>query len=271
MTIVGCSDIGRTARGWGFADDGRAFLAADDERLMNDPAPAGKAYVAAARRLDAVVFDLDGTLVDTAPDIAAALAAAFRPSGLRPPGADAVRTMVGDGARVLIARALAAAGDATADVEALYARFLAWYVSQPCRDSRLYDGALDLLDELAARGVRSGICTNKPQGPTDGLLEALGIRDRFDSVIGGDALPWRKPDPRHLTAVLDRLGAAPDRAVMVGDSRNDVAAARAAGIPAVLVSFGYTAVPARELGADAVIDHLPDLPAALARLAFAPP
>ena len=114
-----------------------------------------------------------------------------------------------------------------------------------------------MLSDLRAKGARLGLCTNKPQMATIGLLEALGLGDAFHAVIGGDALAGvRKPDPAHLAAVLDALSVPPSRAVMVGDSRNDLLAARGLGIRCVLVSFGYTAVPARELGADAVIDRL---------------
>ena len=217
----------------------------------------------------AVVFDLDGTLVETAGDLHLVLAEVLAERGLLAPGLAQVRAMIGDGARVLIERALAAIG-ADGDpalVAALFDRFRARYAQEPCRASSLYPGAIELLDQLAAAGRPLGLCTNKPQGATDGLLAALGIRDRFAAVLGGDALPVRKPDPGHLAAVLAAMAAPADRAVMVGDSRNDLVTARGLNVPCILVSFGYTDRPARELGADAVIDRLSDLPETLRRLA----
>jgi phosphoglycolate phosphatase len=125
----------------------------------------------------------------------------------------------------------------------------------------------EALDGLAAAGRRLGVCTNKPQRPTLLLLEMLGIAGRFGAIVGGDALPVRKPDPRHLAAVLERLEARPEAAVMVGDSRNDVLTAHAAGLPCVLYGHGYTTIPPRELGAEAVIDRWEELAPALAGLA----
>lgn len=216
----------------------------------------------------AVLFDLDGTLVDSAPDLRLALERMLAAEGRPAPDLAAVRTMVGEGARVLVQRAAAAAG-LPLDVpmlDRLHRRFLEIYGAEPCRDTVLFTGAAELLEGLRAAGLRLGLCTNKPQGPTELLIEALGIGGSFDAVIGGDALPWRKPDARHATTVLERLGVTPDRALLVGDSGVDLATARAAGLPCVLVSFGYTTRPAQELGADAVIDRLADLPAVLDRL-----
>ena len=219
----------------------------------------------------ALVFDLDGTLAETAGDLHLVLAEVMAERGLAAPPASAVRKMVGDGAKVLIERALAAVGRAPEPtlVSGLFDHFRARYAAQPCRASALYPGAEGLLALLAARGHRLGLCTNKPQAPTEALLRALGIAGRFGAVLGGDALPVRKPDPGHLAAVLAGLGAPPARAVMVGDGRNDLLAARGLGVACVLVSFGYTDVPARELGAEAVIDRLDELPAALDRVAGA--
>ncbi|MGD9510234.1 MAG: HAD-IA family hydrolase [Geminicoccaceae bacterium] len=184
-------------------------------------------------------------------------------NGHAAPDLATVHGMIGDGARVLIERAVARIG-AELDVDALNDRFRQRYAEVPCRHSVPYPGATALLRELRAAGMRLGLCTNKPQAATLGLLEALGLMDAFDAVIGGDLIKGvRKPDPAHLRAVLAALEAPGSSAVMVGDSRNDLLAARGAAIPCVLVSFGYTAVPARELGADAVIDRLDQLPALL--------
>jgi phosphoglycolate phosphatase len=219
--------------------------------------------------LEALVFDLDGTLVDTAADIHLVLADVLAEEGLPAPAPAAVRGMIGDGARALVERALAAATGKAPEpsrVDRLGARFRARYAEVPCRASAVYPGGRELLERAAAGGLRLGLCTNKPQEATEGLLAALGLSGWFGAVVGGDVLPVRKPDPGHLAAVLAALGTPPARAAMVGDSRNDLLTARALGVPCVLVSFGYTAVPAAELGADAVVDRLEDLPDALARL-----
>lgn len=219
--------------------------------------------------LRAVIFDLDGTIVDTAPDLHDQLEITLRQHDRPcPPLAD-VREMIGDGARVLIETGFAATGGwpADADLDLLYAGFLERYTAEPMKLSKPFPGLGPLLDELGAADLRLGVCTNKPQAPSERILVALGLAGRFEAVVGGDVLPVRKPDPGHLGAVLERLGCAPEAAVMVGDSANDVAAARGVGLPCVLVSFGYTRIPARELGGDLVIDRLCDLPTALRELA----
>lgn len=221
----------------------------------------------------ALVFDLDGTLVETAADIHAVLAEVLADAGLAAPALPAVRGMIGDGAKVLVQRALVAIGQPgdRAVVDALHDRFRDRYALIPCRFSAPYPGARELLVELRSAGYRLGLCTNKPHGATLGLLRALALDTAFDTVVGGDFLPGvRKPDPGHLADVLARLGTPREAAVMVGDSRNDLLTARALGVPCILVSFGYTSVPARDLGADRVIDHLADLPAILATLAQLP-
>jgi phosphoglycolate phosphatase len=216
----------------------------------------------------AVVFDLDGTLVDTAADLHRVLRSLMDEEGLPTPSLPSLRAMVGDGAKALLARAFTAADvtPAPARLDALYDEFLTRYTAEPCQFSTLYDGAAAVLDELKGAGCRLGLCTNKPQQPSERLLEALGVADRFACIIGGDVLNVRKPDPLHLQAVLRELQVPAAEAVMVGDSRNDVVTAHAAGLPCVLVSFGYTTVPVAELGAELVIDRLTELPAALASL-----
>lgn len=215
--------------------------------------------------LQAVVFDLDGTLADTAADLRLVLTEVLAEEGLEAPSLDVVRGMIGDGAKALIERALVAIGVAPEAglVERLFARFRARYAEEPCRASTLYPGCRELLAALESAGLRLGLCTNKPQAATMGLLATLGVDDAFTSVIGGDVLPVRKPDPAHLAAVIAGLDATAATTAMVGDSRNDVATAQGLGVPVILVSFGYTSVPARDLGAAAVIDRLVDLPAAL--------
>lgn len=209
-----------------------------------------------------VVFDLDGTLVDTAPDLAAAMNHVLAGMG-RPALPEAsVRAMVGAGARALIERGLAATGGVPAEFDMAPAlqRFLDWYSANIVRATRPFPGAEALLGELSAAGIALGLCTNKPQALTEALLEGLGLARWFGCVAGADAVSARKPDPAHLDHVLDRLGG-DGPALMVGDTATDVAAARALGLPVVLVDFGYSPVPARTLGGDAVVGSLAELAA----------
>lgn len=220
----------------------------------------------------AVVVDLDGTLVDSLPDIADALNAGLASERLPAFDLERVRGMVGGGVRVLVERAFAAMGPEYADPE-LFKRVLmaalAHYRAHPCDKTVLFPQAREVLAGLAARGVKVGLCTNKPTDLTEAILAVLGVRSIFTSVVGsGGPLPL-KPDPAMLNACLAELGVTPAEAVMVGDSTADVGAARGAGCRCVLMSFGYTQKPASELGGDLVIDSFAELPAALARVAGA--
>jgi phosphoglycolate phosphatase len=221
--------------------------------------------------LAAVVFDLDGTLVETAADLQAHVNAVLGELGRPELELADVRLLVGDGAGTLLRRGLEASGGVPegVDLDLLYRRFLERYTADPARRSTVHEGVIGVLERLQAQGLRLGVCTNKPQAPTERLLAALGLDRFFQAIVGGDVVPAKKPDAGHLSAVLERLGATPARAVMVGDSNHDVVAARALGVPCILVSFGYTPVPARALGADRVIDRFAELPAALASLAAA--
>lgn len=230
---------------------------------MND-----ESLVKIRERFDAVVFDLDGTLVDTAPDILAYLNEMLFELGRPGLDLDAVRPMIGDGVRSLMIRGLEASGGVPGDLDldALFHRYLQRYAVEPVRTSQPYPGMVDALEALSNADIRLGVCTNKPQAPTDRLLAKLDLDRYFEAVIGGDALPIKKPDPAHLLTVLDRLNVEPVRAALIGDSETDLKTARAAGIPCILVSFGYTAILARDLGADRVIDHAQDLLPALISL-----
>lgn len=221
-----------------------------------------------AARFDAVVFDLDGTLVDTAPDLHAHLNETLAAFGRPELDLAAVRPLIGDGARMLIQRGLETSGGLPAgtDLDALFAGFLERYTADPLRFGAVFEGVIEVLETLAAAGVKLGVCTNKPQAPTDRLLAALDLATYFPVVIGGDHLAVKKPDAAHINTVVERLGAERHRTVMIGDSVTDVRAAEASGVPCILVSFGYTQTPARALGADRVIDHFIELPAALASL-----
>src|SRR5258706_9640309 len=183
-----------------------------------------------------VAFDLDGTLVDTGPDLTASLNHALVQLG-RPPVAEAsVRVMVGHGARRLLERGLAASGEMNeALVEEGFPLFLDYYAAHICDRSVPFDGIERTMDALSEGGVSLAICTNKPEALTWLLLDALGWRDRFAAVVGGDSLPQRKPDPAPLHAAILRAGGG--SAAFVGDSITDTATARAAGIPCVAVSF----------------------------------
>jgi phosphoglycolate phosphatase len=220
----------------------------------------------------AIVFDLDGTLIDSAPDIGSALNSLLAERGRAPLALMTIRTMIGDGSTELVRRAFAATGAGLSDDQLSEAvrRYVDLYAAHPVSSGCVYPGVHETLRALAAAGVRLGLCTNKPSRVVAGVLPALGLASYFGVVCGGDTLSARKPDGAPLLWVLDRLGLpsveAPGRAAMVGDGRNDVLSARAAGVPVIAVSYGYSRVPAVELGADVVISHFSQLREALERL-----
>lgn len=215
----------------------------------------------------AILFDLDGTLIDTAPDLAAAVDHALISQGRPAVGLDAVRDMVGDGAAVMVARGLEATGGQTeALFEAALKAFYDHYAVHFADRSRPFPGLLECLKRLRAAGHKLAVCTNKHERFALPLLEALDMTRYFDAITGGDSFAFRKPDPRHLAGTLERLGPGIGWAAMIGDSRNDIEAARAARMPSVAVTFGYTTIPVRELGAGRVIEHFDELEAALDEL-----
>ncbi|MGF1563059.1 MAG: phosphoglycolate phosphatase [Geminicoccaceae bacterium] len=219
-------------------------------------------------KFDTVIFDLDGTLVDTAPDLLRVLNSVLREHGRPDVDDTSLRAMVGDGARVLMQRGFAATGGWPdgLDEQAAFDTFMARYLEAPAAESAVFPGIVAVLERLHATRCGLGVCTNKPQAPSELILEALDLRRFFAATVGGDVLPVRKPDPAHVQAVIDALDGTRARTVFVGDSINDVRAAKAAGIPCVLVSFGYSATPVGDLGGDMVIDHFDDLIPALAEL-----
>lgn len=210
---------------------------------------------------NALIFDLDGTLVDSAPDLHRALNAVLAEQGRAPVSLAGIRAMVGDGAAKLVERGFAETGAPcpAAALPGLVDRFLVHYRAGGHMLTTAFPGVAATLAELRSRGCQLGICTNKPYMPTMEILAALGLTGLFGAVTGGDSLPVRKPHPGHLLGTLDLLHATADAAVMIGDSANDVAVARAAGVPAVVVSYGYTQVPPAELGGDVLIDAFADL------------
>lgn len=214
---------------------------------------------------DVVAFDLDGTLADTAPDLTAALNHALGVLGRPPVPAEDVRHMVGHGARALLSKGLGATGAVNdALVEQGFPIFLDYYQAHIADLTRPFDGLEAALDALAARGVKLAVCTNKLESLARDLVVQLGWQDRFVAIVGGDTLPVRKPFAEPLLHTIALAGGG--RAAFVGDSITDTDTARAAQIPCVAVSFGFSDRPADQLGADALIDHFDDLIPALERL-----
>ena len=213
----------------------------------------------------AVVFDLDGTLVDSAPDLVATLNTIFAREGLPPVAYEAARNMVGGGARLMIERGLKAERRTlpAPEVDRLCRDFIEHYAAHIADQSRPFPGIETALDEIAARGSTLIVCTNKLEWLSVRLLDALGLSKRFAVICGADTFGLKKPNPELLHRTLERAAARPDCAVMVGDSVNDVDMARAAGIPVIAVDFGYTEIPVRELKADLVISGFRDLPKAV--------
>lgn len=228
------------------------------------------AIVAPATALGGAViaFDLDGTLVDTAPDLVGTLNWLLAEEGVAAISMEAARPFIGRGARWLIERGFHAADTAleAGRIQPLLDRFIARYQAHIADESRPFPGCVEALEALKGQGAKLVVCTNKLTGLSTDLLDALGMSRHFDAVIGADRAPAIKPDPRHLEAAIAEVGGSPARAVLVGDAATDAGAARAARVPLILVSFGYTETPAHELGADILIDHFDELPAACARL-----
>lgn len=212
------------------------------------------------------LFDLDGTLVDSAPDLHAAADRMAARLGLAPYRLDEIIGMIGDGVHVLIERALAARGRPF-DQDA-YERFLEDYAAHAAVATRPFSGIPEALDALAAAGWRMAVCTNKHEHAARVLLDALGLLGRFAAIGGGDTFPVRKPDPEHLLATLRAAGGDPAQAVMIGDHRNDIGAASGAGIPCVFAAWGYGPAEMAQ-GAAAIAGTPAALPALLQRLVAA--
>ncbi|MBA4503138.1 phosphoglycolate phosphatase [Marinobacterium marinum] len=213
-----------------------------------------------------VMFDLDGTLVDSALDLTAAVDNMLQALGREAAGECKVRQWVGNGAQVLVKRALSGEMHPAEDAvepelfQAAFEVFLSAYTQSNGRYAKLYPGVEALLLHLQQAGVPMAVITNKPMAFTTPLLQALKIDHYFDQVLGGDSLPVKKPDPLPLLTVLETAGCTPEQALMVGDSRNDVAAARAAGCPVACVSYGYNHGEAvANCSPDRVVDNLVEL------------
>jgi phosphoglycolate phosphatase len=210
--------------------------------------------------LQALIFDLDGTLVDTAPDLHAATNHVLGLIGRPPISMAELRAFVGHGAMNLIERGVAATGESVDQdtLKRLHKSFLDYYGGNIADHSLVFDGLLAVLDKAQARGLKLGVCTNKVEKLSYNLLTELGMMQRFGSLVGGDTLPVMKPDPAPLFEAIARLGVDPARAMMVGDSETDIRTAQNAGVPVLAVTFGYTAQPVRGFDPTHMIDHYDD-------------
>lgn len=215
-----------------------------------------------------LAFDLDGTLVDTAPDLMGTLNTILADHALPALPMAAARSLIGKGAKALLERGFAQSGRALDGEQGdrLFQRFLEIYLGRIAQDSRPFDGMEQALDLFAEAGAGLVVCTNKRTDLSLALLDALDLTSRFKAVIGADSAPAPKPDARHYLTAISAGGGTLERSMMVGDSAADVQAARNAGAPVVVFSFGYTEIPAADLGADELLHHYDDLPAAVARL-----
>jgi phosphoglycolate phosphatase len=207
----------------------------------------------------ALLFDLDGTLVDSVGDLTAAINGLLTEHGRAPLTVDEVRPMVGDGVGVLVQRALAARPGPEIDLDTAVARYVALYEASPSANTLVYPGVVEALEVLDAQGYSLIVCTNKPERLTHAVLKALGLDRYFARVYGGDSLPWRKPDPLVIHTILAELRVTPPRALFIGDSEVDAACAEAAGVPFALMTYGYHRVPIAEIPRMATLDSFGEL------------
>ena len=215
------------------------------------------------RTIKAVLFDLDGTLVDSAPDLHVAANKLLAEENRRQLNLEELTMMIGDGVPKLVERAFEATGDGVPDgeLDGLVKRYLEFYEPHSADLTVPFPGGVECLARLSEQGYALALCTNKPYVATMEILDSLGLSGFLSAVIGGDTLPGvKKPDPRHLQAALEKLDVQAHEAVMIGDNANDVNAARGASIPVIVCRFGYTKGPAEDLDGDLIIDHFDDLP-----------
>jgi phosphoglycolate phosphatase len=217
-----------------------------------------------------LIFDLDGTLVDSVPDLTASLNEVLRENGYAPLSVAEVKPMIGDGVPMLVARGFAARGAGPDEAAAAMPRYTAIYEANATKTSRPFPGVVETLADLRLKGYRTAVCSNKPQRACEIMLSELGIAGLFDGVAGGDRFAVRKPHPGHLLGLIEALGADPARAAMIGDSENDAASALAAGLPLFLMGYGYARGDIRALGANRVLDRFGDLPGVLTELGLVP-
>jgi phosphoglycolate phosphatase len=215
-----------------------------------------------------IVFDLDGTLVDTHPDLIGTLSWLLEAEGLQAVDLEEAKKLIGHGMKPMIEKALKlqGRGNDAAEIDSVFGRYVTAYEKRIARDSRPFPGILAALDRLADEGMVLAVCTNKIQRLAKLLLDELDMSRRFAFISGADTYGVRKPDPGHLLMTIRDAGGDPARAVMVGDAEPDIRAGQAAGVPVVGFAGGYTAIPLEELGPDLIIGHYDELPAAVARL-----
>ena len=218
--------------------------------------------MASYENIVAIVWDLDGTLIDSAPDLAGALNTLLREHSLPQLGAETVRRMIGNGVAKLIERGFRAVGQTLsgAEIETLQPRFMQIYSGHATDLTRLYPGARQALQGFYEHGIRQAICTNKPERVSHAILESLGLSYFFDIVVGGDTAAHRKPHTLPLRMCLDALSTDKNKSLMVGDSSIDVATAKGVGMPVGIVTHGYSREPVETLGADFLISDLSSLP-----------
>jgi phosphoglycolate phosphatase len=219
--------------------------------------------------LPTIVFDLDGTLIDTAPDLISTLNITLTREGIAPVPYEEARKMIGGGARGMIERALIAEGRAdakagfSADLDRMFGEFIEHYAAHIADRSRPFPHLETALDRLAADGYRLAVCTNKLEWLSVRLLDTLNLTRRFAAICGQDTFGLQKPDPEVLRRTIAKAGGAPERAIMVGDSGTDVRTARAAALPVIAVTFGYSEVPIESLRPDRLIGSYSELEAAI--------
>lgn len=218
-----------------------------------------------------IVFDLDGTLVETAPDLVDTLNVIFAREGMPPVPYDTARMLIGGGAKAMIARGVEAEKRSftPAELERMFEDFIAHYAEHVADRSYIFPGLIDALDRMADDGFRFAVCTNKLEDLSRSLLEKLALTERFNAICGQDTFGIQKPNPEVLRRTIAVAGGDPRRAIMVGDSETDILTARGAGVPVIAVDFGYSERPVSTFGPDRVISHFAQLPGAVAATSFA--
>ncbi|MGI9352153.1 MAG: HAD-IA family hydrolase [Rhizobiaceae bacterium] len=219
-------------------------------------------------RKNTLIFDLDGTLANTAPDLIATLNRITMPYGLEPVELKDVSQMVGHGAKAMIEKAFSIKNRELSSTlhDALFENFVEDYSSNLANETHIFDGALEAMDRLNDKGYKFCVCTNKMEFLSQNLLDQLGALKRFHAIAGGDTFSFRKPDPRHLEETVKMMGRDINSAIMIGDSSTDINAAKNAGIPSVAVTFGYSDKPVNLLGATCVINHFSELDNAIEQI-----
>lgn len=215
-----------------------------------------------------IVFDLDGTLVNTAPDLLRALNHVLRTAQLEPVALSTIENMVGHGAKAMLKRGMEhqGANPDDHDIDALFDDFLAHYSDNICVDSYPFEGVIEVLDTLKAQGAILAVCTNKLVALAVQLLDELKLSEKFDAILGADSVPNKKPNGDHILQTIKSAGGQAKRTIMVGDSRTDERAARNAGLPFIFVPFGYESETVEQIGADAVVTHYSEFLSILSEL-----